>query len=79
MSDNYEATLVEANKTLRNAMFAFLFMWLAATAFLRFDYAQQIVKMKFYGEHHFKLHEMSSAEVLCRDSAGKWCMCGSCS
>lgn len=32
-----------------------------------------------YGEQHYKLKQMASDEILCRDSHFKLCFCGHCS
>lgn len=32
-----------------------------------------------YGENHYKLRQMASADILCRDSEQELCFCGHCS
>ena len=70
----------EAPKTLMVFMTAMLVAYLLVGSY------QSYKKMEFqsgvnhvYGENHYKLRQMSSVDILCRDSKHELCFCGHCS
>lgn len=70
----------EAPKTLLAFMAVILSVYLLVSSYEFYKKNQFQLEVKHrYGENHYKLRQMASEEILCRDSHLELCFCGHCS
>ncbi len=70
----------EASKPLLAFMAVILGVYLSVSSYDFYKKSEFLLEVATrYGENHYKLKQMASEEILCRDAQRNLCFCGHCS
>lgn len=66
-------------KTILSLFTLLMTVYLTVASYDLYRESQFRVVLEYvYGDNHYRLKQMASADVLCTDSNRDWCFCGHC-